>query len=333
MRAFLPLLSRLSAACAVVFALTTQTGCEEDKVLPPSDPNAGKDGGGDSSDDGGTGGSCEEGEQPETSAKDADCDFNGWWIARQNTESLALGFLPQYANAWYLFELAQDGEQLVVKHHIDCGVEVRGSVFVQLSPETTRALMQHNRQQGRKGTLKKQSDGTCAFEMERFWSVRGVDEATYAPSPRNTDKSIAEVAASVPLPPANKPELTADWDEDGQPGVRWEVSGIANGARHSAQRDWTRYFTSEGYTIEAHTDWPQDLLVRAEFSNEEVVYAADEPTLRQLSMPNAAAKHTLTLRFLGRTRCDARAKAVLKADDFDTCKAIQAALPSIEGLK
>lgn len=327
MRSFLPLLSRLSAACAVLLALTTQLGCEGDRVLPPSDPGADKDASGDGK-DGGNG----PGDGPDSSTDGADCDFTGLWIARQNTESL-VGPLAQYANAWYLFEFEQDGEELVVKHHIDCGVEVRGSVFVQLAPETARALMQHNRQAGRKGTLKKQSDGTCAFELERFWSVRGLDEATYVPSPRNTDKSIAEVAASIPLPPADKPELTEDWDEDGQPGVKWEVSGITTGARHSAQRDWTRYFTSEGYAIEARADWPKDLIVRAEFSNEEVVYAADEPSLRQLSMPNAAAQHTLTLRFLGRTRSDARAKAVLKADDFDTCKAIQAALPSIQGLK
>jgi hypothetical protein len=163
--------------------------------------------------------------------------------------------------------------------------------------------------------------------------VRGVNECKYLPKPRNQQLSIQQVSKAMPLPPKNEPQLTQDWDQDGHPGIKWNVSGIATGKRHSAQRDWTRWFSANDYDIQAKEDWDEDLLLRAEFSNEEVIYEADNPTLEQLSTPDATAKHTLTLRFLGRSSDDARAKAIVKDDDFQTCLAIQKALPAIEGLK
>jgi hypothetical protein len=333
-----------------LLAVHALAGCgANDKALQPTpEPDAGADAGsldaGTTQDasmtaDGDDGDRCQQvalpsGSQSATpAAKDADCDFNGIWIGRQNTQNLALGALPQYANNWYYLELAQDGEDVVVKKHFDCGIEVRGTVVVLLSPDTTRALMQHNLQVGRSGTLEKQADGTCAFQMEQFWSVRGVNECEYLPKPRNRQLSIQQVSEAMPLPPKDQPQLTEDWDHDGQPGIQWNVSGVTTGKRHSAQRDFTRWFSAKGYDIEAKEDWDTDLLLRAEFSDEEVIYAADSPSLEQLSTPDATAKHTLTLRFLGRSPNDPRAKAIVKNDDFQTCLAIQKALPAIEGLK
>lgn len=264
-------------------------------------------------------------------AKDPDCDLNGIWIARQNTESIALG--SQYANNWYYFEFAQEGEQVVVAKHMDCGISVRSFVAsVDLLPATTRALIGHNLQAGRKGTFAKQTDGTCAFQLEKFWSVRGVSEQAYAPKPRNREATIAQLQAENPLPTKAMVGATEDWDGDGKPGIAWQVSVLGVGTRHSAQRDWTRWFSAPGYQVTAATDFGS-LVLRADFSNEEVVYDATDETLETLSEPNASAEHALTLRFLGRTRDDPRAQAVLKADDFETCMAIQAALPAIAGLK
>jgi hypothetical protein len=262
-------------------------------------------------------------------AKDPDCDLNGVWIGRQVTESLAILVLTQYANNWYYLEFAQDGEQVVVSKHMDCGIEVHGSALVELAPPTMRALTAHNSQVGRKGTFAKQSDGTCALQMEKFWSVRGVNEDKYAPKPRNRDATIQEVQAENPLPAQAD---TEDWDGDGQPGIAWQVGGALPGIRHSGQRDWTRWFSAEGYVPRAAMDFTADLVVRAEFSNEEIVYAvepADNDFLRTLSEPNLNGAHTLTLRFIGRTRDDPRAQAILKPDDFNTCLAIQAALPPV----
>lgn len=268
-------------------------------------------------------------------AKDPDCDLNGVWIARQNTESLALG-LGQFANNYYLLEFAQDGEQVTVANHMDCGIVVKGFlelVTVEIAPETTRALIGHNRQRGRKGSFAKQANGTCAFQLEKFWSVRGVSEEMFAPKPRSREVSIEELKSENPLPTKAMASAAEDWDGDGQPGIAWHVMGVAMGTRHSAQRDWTQWFSATGYEVMAAANFGNDLVVRAEFSNEEVVYQASDESLTELSQANAAAAHTLTLRFLGRTRDDPRAQAILKADDFDTCRAIQTALPPLAGLK
>jgi len=257
------------------------------------------------------------------------CDLSGVWIGRQNTESLALS-LPQYANNWYYYELTQRGELLEVVRHFDCGIEVRGTVRVMLAPDTTRALMAHNLQVGRKGKVSALSDGTCSLSIEHFWSVRGLNEPSYVPTPRNSSMTLPEVQAAKPLPTAAMPELTEDWDGDMKPGITWFVNGIVSGERNTVQRDWTRYFSAPGYTIGASADFA-DLVVRAEFSNEEVVFNAQG--LNQLSMPNAAAEHTLTLRFLGRTKSDPRAAALYGADDFETCANVRKALPSTQALR
>jgi hypothetical protein len=328
-----------------VLALLLVCACAaEDKVLTPDDE---KDGGtrdaaaaNDSGQDAGAladaGGNKDAsiggGDAGKAEPKNPECDLNGVWIGRQNTESLALFDTKQYANNWYYLELRQEGEQVVVTKHFDCGIEVHGTVLVRLQPATTRALMMHNSQLGRRGTFAKQSDGTCAFEMERFWSVRGVSEDTYAPVPRSADTAIPDLQPK--LPSKSMVATTEDWDDDGKPGVTWVVTGIVNGERYSSQRDWTRWFSAaDGYTIQASEDFVSDLVVRAEFSNEEIVYAPTKAELDQISTPNASAKHALTLRFLGRSTDDPRAASLIKSGDFETCAAIQAALPALEGFK
>jgi hypothetical protein len=256
------------------------------------------------------------------------CDFTGIWIARQNTQSLALG-AKQFANNWYYLELEQTGDEIVVKDHFDCGIDVRGTVVVQLAPNTTRALMQHNREAGRKARVEQHSDGTCGLSFEHFWSVRGVSEETFVPKPRNTSESLEAIQARLKLP--DSAAQTEDWDGDGEPGIQWVIN--SNGYRHSIQRDWQRWFTAPGYEIVDREDWPDDLLIRAEFSNEEIVFKVSSPLYQLLSTPDSTAEHTLTLRFLGRSAADARAKAIIQADDFDTCIAVQNALPAIKALK
>lgn len=258
------------------------------------------------------------------------CDLTGVWAARQTAQSLALS-LPQFASTWFYYELRQTGSALEVVEHLDCGAEVRGTVTVQLTPQTIAALMAHNRQVGRKGSVSPTMDGSCAVALERFWSVRGVDEARYLPTPRNKEVSLETLQRELPLPPSDMPQLAADWDADGQPGTAWNISGIVTGVRHSAQRDWTRYFTAPGYTIRAAEDFRDDLVIRTAYAVEEVVYAPKE--LRQAAQPACAAPHTLTLRFLGRTRDDPRAKAVVGADDAATCAKIRAALPAAAALR
>jgi hypothetical protein len=62
------------------------------------------------------------------------------------------------------------------------------------------------------------------------------------------------------------------------------------------------------------------------------VLNASNPTVSAAGASDASAQHALTLRFLGRNSIDKRASAIVKDDDFDTCLAIQKALPLASSL-
>jgi hypothetical protein len=265
------------------------------------------------------------GDEP-AGAQDADCDFSGIWIAKQVTVSQALQ-LPQSSNNWYYLEFKQSGTDVQVSKHFDCGIEVLGSATVTTSKPTMTALIAHNVQTGRKATLMK--DGTtCKFAADRFWSIRGADEARFLPNTtRDSMDSIAMVAKAKPLPKTGATDGAVDTENDGQLGVAFQITGIATGSRNSVQRDWTRWFTDTGYTIPASTNWTSDLVIRADFDNEESVLNASNPLLSSPSTPQFDAKHVLKLRFLGRDKSDPRVAAIVKAADIDTCYAIQDAMP------
>lgn len=259
-------------------------------------------------------------------AQDPDCDLTGIWIAQQITVSQALQ-LPQSSNNYYYLELSQTGARFEVVDHFDCGVEVRGSAVVSLARPALQAQLEHNRQVGRAGTMHKQGD-TCAFEAERFWSVRGADEQRFLPGGgRRATDSIQAVAMANPLPTRAMPDGAIDPDGDGKLGLSFEVSGLIAGTRNSVQRDWSRWFTEPGYQISPSMDWPDDLIVRADFDNEEHVLDPASGLLTSLSSPSANAKHELRLRFLGRDASDPRVSPIVKADPVDTCYAIQDAMP------
>jgi hypothetical protein len=257
-------------------------------------------------------------------AADADCDMNGIWIGRQLTQSLALG-APQFSNNWYYLEFAHEGQNVTVTKHYDCGIEVRGTVTVVISKAALEGLLPHNIQTGRKGKMYKEG-ANCAFEMERFWSIRGGDEQRYAPVPRNSTDSIATVAAASKLPTKANTDGAQDWDMDTKLGTAWQVTGILSGTRNSVQRDWTAWASDATRTVTPAMNWMSDLVVGASFDNEESVIDSSNALLEQLSSADAAAKHTMTLRFLGRDANDSRVKAIVKSTQFDTCIAIQKAL-------
>lgn len=263
-------------------------------------------------------------------AADADCDMSGIWIGRQTTRSVALG-AGQFSNNWYYLEFGHDGQNVTVTKHYDCGIEVRGTVKVVITKETLEGLLPHNIQTGRKGKMYKDGQ-TCHFDMERFWSIRGADEARYAPSPRNSTMSIAQAATANAMPTKAAPDGAEDWDADGKAGTAWQVTGIISGVRNSVQRDWTSWAVDATRTVTPAAAWSSDLVVGASFDNEESVIYSNSPLLDQLSSADGAAKHTMTLRFLGRDASDSRVSAIVKSTQFDTCMAIQTALPAQDAL-
>jgi hypothetical protein len=263
---------------------------------------------------------------PAGGATDPECDLTGLWAAKQMTVSESLS-LPQTSNNWYFLELRQTGDTAEVVRHFDCGIEVRGSVTVTVSKATLMASLTRNLQMGRKIAVKRAAD-KCTLDAEQFWSIRGADEQRFAPDMRNSSQSIGDLKTMKPLPTPSMMDGSVDTEGDGKPGIAFQVAGIIMGTRNSVQRDWSRWFTEPGYEIAAGMNWTSDLRIRSDFDNEESILDPTSGLLNSNSLPKAGAKHALKLRFLGRDASDARAAAMIKPADLDTCYAIQDALPA-----
>lgn len=264
-------------------------------------------------------------------ASDPECDMSGLWMVKQLTRSEALG-LGQFANYYYFFELAQDGEDVTVVSQMDCDIRVEGSVSVTINEATRRSLMAHNSQRGRRATMRRQDDTHCALAFERFWSVRGADEARFAPMPRSSKETVAEVRTRLPLPTAQARSGAEDWEEDGQLGIAWQINGIASGTRNTVQRDYTEWFTDETHTVKPARDFKVPLVLRSAFDNDENVINATSGLVGSLAVADQRAEHRVAWSFLGRSASDARARAVLDDDPLVTCNHIVDALPHENGL-
>lgn len=269
---------------------------------------------------------------PQPRAKDPDCDLNGFWAVRQVTRSEAL-LTSQFANNFFLFQFSHDGESVTATAHVNCALVILGSATGRVTRATGDAIRSHNSQVGRKGKMFKTESGTCHFEMERFWYARGVTEARFVPKPRNALVSLAQVRADNPLPTPARPDGAEDWENDGKLGMAVQLTGIISGVRNSVTRDFTDWYTDSALPIRPQRDWQEDIRAVAHYEGEETIFDPTTGLLAQLAQQDAAAKNTLRLHFLGRDKSDPRAAAVLRADAFETCQALQALLPEKASLE
>lgn len=308
-------------------------GCGPTSVVKQFDGNVSEGDAG--SDDGSVGGG---GGEYVSKAKDSDCDMTGVWIARMTT--FAKGAVDTVGANWYFLELAQEGEEVEVVDHYDCGFVVEAvGIRVITPPRTLEALAAHNLQKGRRGTMKKVGD-RCDLKLARFWSVRGASEETYLPRGHHDTRDIADLQAEVPLPTKANPEGAEDWDEDGKPGITLLAGN--NDERNTVQRDWVEWFSCNGvssdhpacsaenadrFFIEA-TEAFDEFTVRVDFNNEDSVLAASSPLFEAAGHPNRQKNNRITFKLLGRTREDPMAKDFLaKSDLLARCNAIQTLYP------
>jgi hypothetical protein len=274
-------------------------------------------------------------------AEDPDCDLNGIWVAQQITVATALG-APQYGNVWSYLEIQHKGADFTVAKQFDCGGQVKGTLHVTLREATTRVLMGHNHQVGRRGTMKKGTTGTCELALERFWGVRGALESNFIPAAgRNSNADLSQIQTERPLPKPATPTGAEDWDADSHQGIGWDVAGVVTGRRHSVQRDWSSWLTDSSYPVTPSMNWTTDIMVRAEADLEDSVFDT-EPAGNLLLAAVAVAdirnvNNRVILKFLGRNAADPRVAALpVSGTDPDgnaasalaTCLAIQTAMPA-----
>jgi hypothetical protein len=274
----------------------------------------------------GSGASSTGGEAKPKQAQDPTCDLSGVWITKQVAASKALEDVG-FSNSFAYYEFEQSGTDFVVKKHIDCGGLGLGSGTAYLSRASLQAVTQHNDQSGRKGRFALVG-GKCTLDTDNFWSVRGAEETRFLPDMRDSTMSLAELQKLKPMPTPNMPDGAQDWENDGEPGVATQLSGIISGARNGCERDWDRWFTAPGYEITPSLDFTSDVTLRFAFEAEEIVLSPRGGLLTTPAEFDADYEPIMRFRFLGRTTNDPRAQAIVKTDAVATCYAIQDATPA-----
>ena len=127
------------------------------------------------------------------------------------------------------------------------------------------------------------------------------------------------------LPTETEPTGSEDWDEDGSPGIAYQVENL--GTRHVGQRDWNEFFSNEAYPIALDAT---EFVAAARFDSQEGLLATSGALgglIRAGATPIADAKHRVLFRRLGRSATDDAVKAVRVEDDVESCYNVQDALP------
>ncbi len=282
-------------------------------------------------------------------AKAEACDATGYWIARQTDFSIdSVLSQVQTSTNWYVFEIVQTGSTFEVETSIFCGLRVTGSATVDLTEAGARGLLWLNPhggdvpppRQARKGSFTPAGDG-CAFAMDRQYIVRGGD-----PSLLPTDfVSKPELSTLPPLPRVDDPQKpptmpfpgAADEDGDGVPGVKFQISGNASGARSVVQRDWNEYFSEPNAPVPANAI---EFRSTVRFDNQESILAVSGCPLVGCgillagSRPAPSLPGRVVFRYLGKDLDEPRAARIIggplkvNADtDLQTCANARASLP------
>ncbi len=283
-----------------------------------------------------------------TATKNDACNMAGYWIVRQTDFSRdTLVSVLQPSSNWYVYQFSQDGNVFATEKSLYCGLEVSGTVSVRPRLGGHKALLYSNVQDGstgrpaRVGTFEEDGDH-CNFTFERTYIIRGLEDS-YLPPDFRAKPHMDDLEPPMPVPGNQEdiadasPEGVIDMDNDGRPGISWQITGIATGLRHSAQRDWNEYTTdAERWPIPAHAI---EFTTRCSFDNEEAILFIEEcgtvcGFLTTGSVPSQSDPSRVTFRYLGTDLTEARVAAVIggplyddEAVDMETCEKVRAALP------
>jgi hypothetical protein len=187
-----------------------------------------------------------------------DCDVNGRWLVAQRVLADAIG-QTQASHNWFYYEMRQDGDTVTVTKGLNCGFEVVAISELAAnvdSQEAWPALLAHDSDQGRMGTMTASGSG-CQLSLEKRYTVRGATQSFYddpnQPMPTTTQQAMGTTPG------------WEDWDGDGHPGITLTVSGAATGKLYCAQRDWNQWTgpvakDATSFQLPATWDSGQDVL-------------------------------------------------------------------------
>jgi|CXWL01.1.fsa_nt_gi hypothetical protein len=208
----------------------------------------------------------------------SECDMTGRWIVVQVTRSQALGATQKSSN-WFFHEIEQTGDELLIVDSLNCGFRVTGTTTVTLPEATLEALAQNEgHSTGRKGTFAPTGDGSCQFDLERTYNLRGANEGPFLTDHWMVGDPPVALSTFPPLP-KNAAEGMADWDGDGKEGITLST-GL--GERYVAQRDWNEHHG----TVPAGVDtFGGDGVIVVTWDGQEAVSTQTSPLLQTGSTP------------------------------------------------
>jgi hypothetical protein len=280
------------------------------------------------------------------SKRDTDCDMTGYWAAREtNYTRDTVVQQVQVSSQWSLLRLQQTGTAFTVVENLDCGTHVTGTATGDSTPGLLRGLIHLNRQDdpsgphgARHGTSQPAAGG-CTVSLDRWYFIRGAVDSllppdfamhpalpTLAPLPVEKD----------PIKGTDTPVGSTDPDGDGIPGAAFAITGIANGTRNEAQRDWKEYATPAGATVPAAA---LTVVFPGSYDFQgSVLRVTDCGNLCGLLTAGANAAQDvpsrITLAFIGKTPGSPRVAQVVAGpprqnidDDLTTCARVRLTLP------
>jgi hypothetical protein len=275
--------------------------------------------------------------------RDSDCDMTGYWAVSETDYTCDDVFhQPQTSSNWYVYHLTQTGNDFAVDAELDCGVHVTGSVTVDYTPSALDAVLYLNSMDGtgshpaRKGTSQATSGG-CAVTLDRWYKVAGVTDA-YLPADFTAKPALSSLPAlptvSDPINGTDVPTGTTDPDGDGFAGMAFQITGIVNGVRDSAQRNWKEYSTGATPVTAAALTFD----VPGGFDLQETILHVSQCGtgcgLLTTGATASTAPGKITFSFIGKTLGSSRVAAIVTGQprkslqaDLATCQNVQQALP------
>ena len=239
------------------------------------------------------------------------CDLGGRWIATDREVATGLG-AQEAAHAWFYFEIAQTGAAATVTRGLNCGQDVVGisSVSANVSyPKVWPSLLARDLETGRKATISA-SGSKCSVSFEKRYRVLGAT-VPFFDDPSQTLPTASEQGTSTT-------PGWEDWDQDGNPGVTMNVTGLATGQIYIVTRTWNAWsgtIAAGAATFRLADDWntEQDLLG---YNGSSLLTAATSG-----ARDNDASLHFVEFARLAATQAT--------GDDATTCAAIRSLAPKM----
>ncbi|HEX4335753.1 MAG TPA: hypothetical protein VH062_07545 [Polyangiaceae bacterium] len=233
----------------------------------------------------------------------AKCDLSGRWLATQRSVEEGVGVQEALRN-WMYFEFTQNGDDVTTTRGLDCGFDVVPLSAIAGAADLHKAwpkIVENDSMAGRKATIKASASG-CTVSFPAYVTIYGATVAYYR-DPSHAMPGVND-AASGTTPGWE------DWDADGNPGVTYNLSGIASGQVFYASRQTN---TWSGSITDTSSSFRLALVPKHE--NDELGYNGSPLLTTQANLAADSSLHFVELARLDATQAT--------GDDATTCTAVR----------